>query len=126
MRKATALLTGALAALLTFELASASQVAGYGVALVGSVALGTVLAAVRLWGAAACTADMRMATGLLAGLTLCGQVLTSTFGGPGLAPAHWTATAVAVVVMSLTVLVLVGFTGAAPQRTQRSEHPYAL
>lgn len=126
MRRVTALLTGTLALLVTFELATAAQVEGYGVALVGAVALGTVLAAVRLWGSVACTADVRMATGLLAGLILAGQVLTSWLGGPGLAPAHWTTTAVAVVALAAAVMLLVGSAALAPQPSQERRHPYAL
>ena len=126
MRRTTALLTGTLAVLVTFELATATQVEGYGVALVGTVALGTVVAAVRLWGAPACTADVRMATGLLAGLILAGQVLTSWLGGPGLAPAHWTTTAVAVVALAGVVVLLVGSAALAPHQPDERRHPYAL
>lgn len=126
MKRLTALLAGTLAALVTFELATATRVEGYGVTLVGAVALGTVLAAVRLWGAAACTAEVRMATGLLAGLTLAGQVLTSWLGGPGLAPAHWTPTAVVVVALAAVVVLLVGSAALASQQPEERRHPYAL
>lgn len=126
MRRTTSVLTGALALLVALQLATAGDVAGYGVALVGTVVIGTVLAAARLWGAAACTADVWMATGLLAGLILAGQVLISGFGGPGLAPAEWTATAVAVVVLAGVVLVLVTSAALAPRHPERRRHPYAL
>lgn len=125
MRRATALLTGALAVLVTVEVATAGQVEGYGVALAGTVVLGTVLAAVRLWGATACTADLRMAIGLCAGLTLCGQVTASWLGGPGLAPVRWGPTAIGVVVVAVVVLGLVVSAALVPPQPER-RHPYAL
>jgi hypothetical protein len=127
MRRVAALLTGALAGLVTFELATSGHVQGYGIALVGTVATGTVLSAVRLWGAAACTADLRMAIGLLAGLVLAGQVLVSWLGVPGLAAAHWTTTGVVVVVLATVVLLLVASAALAPRTSEEGRlHPYAL
>jgi hypothetical protein len=127
MRKVTALLAGALAALVTYELATADHVEGYSIALVGTVALGTVLAAVRLWGAAASTADLRMATGLLAGLILAGQVLVSWLGVPGLATARWSTTGVVVAGLAAVVLLLVASAALAPRQPEEGQrHPYAL
>lgn len=127
MKRVTALLTGALAGVVAFELVTAGHVEGYGVALVGTVTLGTVLAAVRLWGTAACTADLRMAIGFLASLILAGQVLVSSLGLPGLAAAHWTTTGAVVVVLAAAVVLLVASAALAPPRPEDGQgHPYAL
>ncbi|MEZ0580343.1 hypothetical protein [Nocardioides sp. MH1] len=125
MRRAAAVLTGALATLVTFELAGAGHVEGYGIALVGTVVAAAVTAAVRLWRAAVCTPEVWMATGLIAGVVVTGQLLASWLGGPGMAAPQWTATGFAVMAVGVAVLLLVGCVALAPRKDDR-RHPYAL
>jgi hypothetical protein len=117
----TALAAGALAVLVSLELVAAASADGYAVALVGTVATCTAVAAWRMW--VRCSFDVRLATGGLAGVILAGQVLVSSLGGPGGPAARWHLDGVAVAAVAVLVLLLAA---AAARPVEADEHPYAL
>ena len=121
LARTTAVLTGALAALVAAELATAASVELYAWALVGTVVVSTVGAALGMWSSASYGA--RLATGGLTGLILAGQVLVSSLGGPGGPVPRWSPDAVVVVAVAVVVLLLVVL---APRPIEDGRHPYAF
>lgn len=95
---------------------------GYGVVLVGALALGAFAAAARMWH---CNCfESRLAVLVLAGLIVAGQVMVAIVGRPGTGTVSWTADSTLVVLFSFLAVALV--VADARERPARPEHPYAL
>ena len=116
-----AIATASMAATVAGELASGST-RGYGVVLVGALALGAFAAAARMWH---CNCfESRLATIVLAGLIVAGQILVAVIGGPGTGTVSWTPASTMVVLFAFLAVALV--VADARVRPARPEHPYAL
>ena len=95
---------------------------GYGVLLVGSLALAALLASVRMW-RHNCF-ESRFAVVLLAALIVAGQVMVAVVGSPGSGTVTWSPVSTMVVLLAFTAVGLV--VADARERPTRLEHPYAL
>lgn len=95
---------------------------GYGVLLVGTVALGALIASARMW-RHNCF-ESRFAAVLLAALIVTGQVMVAVIGSPGAGATSWTPASTMVVLLAFAAVGLV--VADARERPARPEHPYAL
>ncbi len=121
--RAAATFTVVTAALVSVQLGSGRPDA-YVLALVGTVVLGLLVVAGRLWQRR--TFESALGVAGMAVLTLAGQTLVATVGPPGSTDAHWSALAVAVVGCALVVLALVAADAPTSARDAEDHRPYAL
>ncbi|MGO4255703.1 hypothetical protein [Marmoricola sp. RAF53] len=121
-----AVVTVTMAGLVSAEAATGPRLDSYVLALVGTLVLGSVVVAGRLWQRP--TFETALGAAVLALLTGAGQTLVATVGGPGSTGARWTGLALAVVGSALVVLGLVGSAADAPSsaRDADEDRPYAL
>jgi hypothetical protein len=114
----------AMAGVTELGVVSGPSAAGYARVLVACVVVGGVATAVKLWWHNCF--ESRLAAVLLAVMTVVGQVLAVTLGGPGSDSAHWHAAALAVVLLGGAVPVLVGLDARLASPSGRADPPYAL
>lgn len=96
----------------------------YGALLVGVVVVGSVAAAAEVWRTN--RFEARLAAVVLSVLTVLGQVLVATLGGPATSHAHWYPAAFGVLTLGAAVPVLIGLDARSRARSSAPEHPYAL
>ena len=124
--RSTRLAAGALAALAAATVLGLPRgsATGYLPVLVASLALVSLLVAVRLW----CTScfGSRAIAMLLAAAILVGQVLGASIGGPAGEGSQWHLSAIAVTVLAGTALVLLAVDARVARVTETQRRPYAL
>lgn len=116
-----AIATASMAGSVVGELAGGST-HGYGLVLVGALALGAFAAAARMW-RRNCF-ESRFAVVVLAGLMVVGQAMVAVIGRPGTGTVSWTPASTMVVLFAFLAVGLV--VADARERPVRPEHPYAL
>jgi hypothetical protein len=95
----------------------------YGAVLVVTVVASALLAAVGMWRSG--TFEARLGGVVLSVLTVVGQVLVATLGGPASTDPHWYPAAFVVVALGSAVLVLVALDTHSRSRFEAPAHPYA-
>jgi hypothetical protein len=96
----------------------------YSAVLLGAVIGGAVLVALGMWRAN--SFEARLAAVVLSALSVVGQLLAVTLGGPGSAHAHWYPAAFIVVALGCAVPVLIVLDARSRDRSDEGPHPYAL
>jgi hypothetical protein len=114
----------AMAVVMEVGVVSGPSAAGYARVLVACVLVAGAVTAVKLWWHNCF--ESRLAAVLLAVMTVVGQVLAVTLGGPGSDSAHWQATALAAVLLGGAVPVLVGLDARHASPSGKADAPYAL